>query len=133
MLATPACAMQDKPIAVDKLPEKARTFIAQHFADSKIALSTVDREVFNTTYEVVFSNGDKVEFDRRGEWTDIDCTGSRVPDGAVPQSIRDYIGANYPGQYVKEIDRDSRYYEVKLDNRVELKFDLKFNLVGLDR
>lgn len=127
-----AFAGNDKPISEDKLPAAAREFIAKHFQGSEISLATVDRELRDTTYEVFFTNGNKVEFDRKGQWKDIDCKYSRVPESAVPQEINSHISTSHQGLYVKEIDRDKRDYEVKLSNGLELKFDLSFRLIGYD-
>lgn len=99
----------------------------------EISLATIDKELFDTTYEVFFTNGNKVEFSKNGEWKDIDCEYSRVPESAIPAKIREHIDTKHKGRYVKEIDRDKRDYEIKLDNGIELKFDLKFNLIGYDR
>ena len=43
-----------------------------------------------------------------------------------------YKITNYPDTKVLKIERDKKEYEVKLSNRVELKFDLKFNLIDID-
>ena len=131
-LSFPALAGNDKPISPDKLPAPVKEFIAKHFASSDISLATVDRELFDTTYEVFFTDGNKVEFDKNGEWKDIDCKYSRIPDKALPEKISEYITANHSGRYAKEIDRDKYDYEVKLDNGLELKFDLRFRLIGYD-
>ncbi len=128
----PLSADNDQPIDTERLPAPAREFIAQHFKDIGISLTTVDREIFETTYEVFFANGCKVEFDGKGHWKDIDCQHTRVPEGAVPEDIRRYVDTNYPGRYVTEIDRDTRDYEIKLDNQLELTFNLRFQLIGID-
>ena len=131
-LSLPLFADDDRPIEVDRLPTPAKEFINRHFKDIKVSLATVDREVFETTYEVFFANGCKVEFDGSGRWKDIDCSHSRIPEEAVPEVIRQYINTNYPGRYATEIDRDTYDYEVKLDNGLELKFNIQFQLIGID-
>ncbi len=123
----------DRPIDISRLPVQAREFINRHFKDVAVSLATVDREVFETTYEVFFANGDRVEFDRNGQWKDIDCEHSRVPEGAVPEPIRRYVDANYPENSVIVIEKDKREYEVQLDNRLELTFNLRFQLIEIDR
>ena len=132
LVAAPAMAGDDKKIDEERLPAKAREFIGLHFDRAKISLVTMDREMFDTTYEVFFTDGSKVEFDRKGEWKEIDCKYGRVPEGAVPEKILTYINAHHAERYVKEIDRDKNDYDVKLDNGVELKFDLKFNFLRFD-
>lgn len=131
-ISASAMAGQDKQISIKQLPEKAQKFLAEHFADSKTAIIKMDRELFDTTYDVIFTNGNKVEFDKRGEWKDIECKYSRIPEGVIPEAIRSHVGKNHPGAYILEIDRDKRDYEIKLNNGLELKFDLKFNPIGYD-
>lgn len=132
VVSLPAFAGNNKPINPENLPAKAKKFIAEYFTDANISLATVDRELFDTTYEVFFTNGNKVEFDKNGRWKEIDCKYSRIPNNALPTEISRYISANFPDRYAKEIDRDKRTYEVKLNNGLELKFDLKFRLIGYD-
>ncbi len=122
----------DRPIDTDRLPERAKEFINQYFKDVAVSLATVDREVFETTYEVFFVGGSRIEFDGNGRWKDIDCQHTRVPEGAMPETICRYIKANYPENYVVEIDRDTRDYEAKLNNGLELTFNLRFQLIGID-
>ena len=125
-------ADNDKPISVDKLPKTAKEFIAKYFPDIKVSYAKMDTDIFDKSYEVVFTNGNKVEFNSRGEWKDVDCKFTQVPEGIVPQQIKVYVNTNYTDTKIIEIDRDRRDYEVKLNNRLELKFDLKFNLIGID-
>ncbi len=125
-------ADNDRPIEIVQLPVRAREFIETHFTDIQISLATMDREFTETTYEVFFANGSKVEFDGSGRWKEIDCKHTRVPKEAVPEQIRTYIAVNYPECYVTEIDLDKRDYELKLNSGVELTFDLRFRLIGID-
>ncbi len=131
-ISLPLMADGDKPVEISQLPAKARDFIRQHFNDAQISLATVDREFMDTTYEVFFAGGCKVEFSGNGQWKEVDCSHTRVPDGIIPDEVRAYIAANYPERHVTEIDRDNRDYEVKLSNGLELTFDLRFRLIGID-
>jgi hypothetical protein len=132
LVSTAAFAGKDKAITVDQLPQTARQFIKEYFAAIEVSYAKMESEVFDKSYEVILVNGCKVEFDKKGEWTDVDCKYSEVPAGIVPQKIQEFITKNQPSAKVIEIDRDSRDYELKLDNRVELKFDLKENFMGYD-
>ena len=67
-------ADDDKPITVEQLPQKAQQFIKQYFADKTVTLAKMERDFMDKSYEVLFSNGEKVEFDKNGEWKDVDCT-----------------------------------------------------------
>jgi hypothetical protein len=126
-------ADDDKPITVEQLPPAAREFIADYFSDVKVAYAKMEDEFFESkSYEVVFTNGSKVEFDSKGEWKDVDCKFAQAPEGIVPQQITNYVSDNYPDAKIIGIDRDRRDYEVDLSNGLEMTFDLKFNLTEID-
>ncbi|MBQ8521931.1 MAG: PepSY-like domain-containing protein [Bacteroides sp.] len=126
-------AADGKPITVDRLPQKAQQFIKQYFAGKQVALATVETEFMDKTYEVVFTNGDKVEFDKKGGWTNVDCEHSAVPDDVIPSAIKSYVNKNYPNAKVKQIEKDRKDYDVELTNGWDLKFDKAFRVIELDR
>jgi predicted nucleotide-binding protein (sugar kinase/HSP70/actin superfamily) len=74
----------------------------------------------------------KIEFNGDGEWKDVDCKFGAVPAAIIPKKIASYVEKNYPDAKIIKIDRDRRDYEVSLSNRLELTFDMKFNLVEID-
>lgn len=125
-------ADNDRPIAVDQLPQKAQQFIKQHFPKLKVALAKEEREFLDLRYEVVFANSVKIEFLKDGEWKEVDCKYSAVPAAIVPVKIAEYVAKNYEDVQIVKIDRDKREYEVDLSNGLELTFDTKFNLIDID-
>ena len=127
-----ARADDGRPINVSQLPQKSQQFIKQHFPNEKVAYAKMERDFLETNYEVVFTSGSKVEFRKKGEWKGVDCKYAKVPDAIIPTSIMEFVTANYEGATIVEIDRDSRDYEVKLNNGLELTFDSKFNLIEID-
>ena len=129
---TTACADNDKPIAVNQLPQKAQQFIKTHFPKEKVAFAKLERDFLETTYEVVFTNSTKLEFKKDGEWKEVDCKYSTVPMKIIPAQITQYVSQNYPDTQIVKIDRDKRDYEAKLTNGLELTFDLNFNLIDID-
>lgn len=127
-----ASAGNDKPITVEQLPAVAQQFVKKHFASEKVAFAKEDSELFDTSYEVMFANGDKVEFNKKGEWTDIKCKHSQVPAAVVPQAIQKFVTDRYPDAKIISLEKDRYSYEVKLNNRWEIKFDTKFNIIDMD-
>lgn len=127
-----ARADNDKPIQVNQMPQQAQQFIKEHFSDSKVALAKVENDFLNKSYDVIFTDGNKVEFDKKGNWKDVDCKYTSVPVAIIPSAIQKYVKTNYPDTKILKIDRDKKDYEVKLSNRIELNFDLKFNLINID-
>ena len=128
-----ACADVDRPIAVEKLPELAQRFLKQYFSQVNVSLATEDVELAYKEYDVVLTDGTRIEFRSNGDWKDVDCKYGEVPKGIVPKPIEDYIRKNYPDVKITQIDRENRkYYEVTLSNRLELTFDMKYRLVEID-
>ena len=129
-----ACANtgDGKAISPDRLPATALQTIKTHFQGRKVALAKVEAELFSKEYTVIFTNGEKIEFDGRGRWKEVKCKRSAVPASLVPQPIARYIRANYPDCRILEIERDDDEYEVKLSNYVEVTFDARFNVIDID-
>ena len=127
-----AFAGNDRIITVAELPAASQQFIKAHFAGVEVSYAKVDEELFDKDYKVVFVNGSKVEFAKDGAWKEVDCKYGEVPAAIVPQQIRDYVAKNFAGRKIVSIDRDKRDWEVKLDNGLDLKFDLQFRLIEID-
>ena len=116
---TMVMADNDKPIEVSQLPAKAQTFIKTYFKNHKVALAKMESGVFYKSYDVVFTNGEKVEFDKAGEWKEVRCRQSEVPAQVVPEAIL-------------EIEFDHNEYEIKLSNRWEITFDSQMRVIDID-
>ena len=129
-----AFADNDKPIQVTEMPKAAQTFIKSHFADQSVAIAKLENDFMNKSYDVIFTNGDKVEFDKKGNWTNVDCEHTQVPVAVIPQAIQDYVSKNYPNAKVVKIEKtDRKGYDVDLSNGFELEFDKKMRVVEIDR
>ena len=131
-LVTNACADNYQPISQTQLPEKAQTFLVTYFPEAKISLARKEIDVMELSYDVIFTDGCKVEFDRKGNWTEVDCLTHPLPSGIVPEAISKVIRAQYPDAQVTKIERDHRETDVKLTNRVELTFNKHMQLVDID-
>lgn len=127
-----AKADDDRPITVEQLPAASREFINTYFKDVQVSYATVDDDYFGKTYEVYFMGGANVEFGTDGTWKEINCRHNAVPAGIVPQQIQNYVNQNHAGQIITKIDKGRRDYEIELNNGLEIKFDLNFNMIGYD-
>ena len=129
---TAAFADIEKPVTFEQLPAAAQQTIKQHFPNRQIALAKMEMEIFGKTYDVIFTNGEKIEFDSKGQWRDIECKQSQVPAALVPAAIAAYVKKNYPQATIVKLERDRRTYEIELSNRLELTFDKSFRLIDID-
>ena len=129
-----ALAGNDKPIQVSEMPKAAQLFIKNHFADLSVAMAKVETDFLDKNYDVVFTNGNKVEFDKKGNWTNVDCEHTQVPVAILPEAIRQYMAKNYPDAKVLKIEvTDRKGYDVELSNGFELEFDKRMNVIDVDR
>lgn len=129
-----SCGKGEKSIvAFDELPQEAQTFVSTHFADKQVASVLRDNDLFDQDYEVLFSDGASVDFDKNGNWTDVeDRDADGVPSLIVPDAISTYCVSNFAGQLILQISKDKKGYEIELSNSLELDFDKDGNLVGAD-
>ncbi len=128
-----AFAAKNYTIDRSKLPQEARTFLSTHFPKAKIGMIKIDKPLLSKPdYEVRFTNGQTVEFDKYGKWEEVDCNAQRVPDTIIPKTVLKYINKNYSSAFITQIEKDSKGYDVELSNGVELKFDLSGNFKSAD-
>lgn len=122
----------DKPISVNALPAKAQTLLSNHFCNQKVMLATIESDFIGKSYDVVLQNGTKLEFDKKGNLTEVDCKQGTVPAPLIPQTIKNYLKNNYAGQSVKKIELKKNEYEVELANGLDLTFNKHFQLIDID-
>ena len=127
-----ANAGNGKPISVNALPAKAQTLLNNHFNSQKVMLATIESGVVSRSYDVVLQNGTKLEFDKKGNLTEINCKQGIVPALLIPQAIKNYLKDNYAGQSVKKIEMNKNEYEVELTNGLDLTFNKHFQLIDID-
>lgn len=128
---------KDQPKKLNELPAITQQFLKKHFADKQFSYATQDTDLFDREYKVIFTDGDKIEFDRKGNWKDIECKKSPngIPAAIIPATIRTYLAENYKDSKVVSIeyDKDSNDgYEIKLASGLELKFNKKGNFIRID-
>ncbi len=129
LLMTNCVMADDKPIPAASLPAAAKTFVNTHFKGDKIVYAEKDWD----SYECRLNSGAKVEFNRKGVWQKVESkNGNAVPAALVPQAIKAYVKANYPDMTIIKIEKERYGYDIELSNDMDLKFNKKGELVGMD-
>ncbi len=123
----------DKVVEVSQLPAQSQQILKQHFAQKKVAIAKADWDWFSKNYDVVFTDGCKVEFDGDGKWTSIDCRRSTVPVKLIPAQILTKVQEMYPSITITEIERDRRGYDVSLSNGLDIEFNTNIQVVDVDK
>lgn len=118
----------DRVITYQQLPQNAQAFLKQHFAKKVPLVVTADYDDYTIRYE----SGEKIEFDKKGNWKDVECYVSKVPAAIVPDQISSYLKKNYPGKSVIKLERHRSVYEVKLNNGMEIEFNRNFQVIDVD-
>lgn len=118
----------DRPIPISSLPQSIRDYIATNYPNHLIVWAEVDDE----EYEVYLSNGMELYFDLRGRFIRVEFDDVPVNPSDLPASILSYVQDNFPNAAILRAIRDERYFEVYLDNGIELYFTLDGNFLGMD-
>ena len=117
---------------VERLPAPAKEFISKYFPGEKISYIEIDKEIISTTYEVTFVNGIDLEFNKDGEWKEVDTKTVPVPAEIIPEKIKEFVKQNFEKEFITQIEKQRFRYEVKLSNKLELEFNKKGELVKID-
>ena len=128
LLSVGAKAQDDRIITFDQLPQNAKEFLAKYFPDKAPLLTKEDWDDF----EVVYPNGEKVEFLKTGEWKKVDFRFTAVPAELVPEQIKAQVQAHYPGAVITKIKKERYGWEAKLNNGLEIDFNPEFIITDID-
>jgi len=121
----------DRPVTFAQLPAAVQNFINVNYPSDKISYATVDDDFIRPDYNVVLVSGVRLQFTNSGALEKIESRAG-VPDSFVPVQIKDYVKMHYPESFIIEYEVGKKRYEIKLSNRLELKFNRNFNLVEVD-
>ena len=119
--------VHDKATSPESLPENALSFITEHFQDEKIAFAKEDRDLLKISYEIVLTDGTKLEFRRNGELKEINRHRNSIPDGIIPQAAADKVNELYPDSFITKSEYDDGELELKTGQwlRTEIRQELQ--------
>ena len=108
-------------------------FVATYFPKAKIRTA----QQFEDEIEVKLTDNTEIGFYLNLDWKNIDCEDAiiyvSVPTELVPEPITTFVKSNYVHNHIEEIGKEPKGgWEIELDNKLEFKFDGKYNLTGID-
>ncbi|MDE7376956.1 MAG: PepSY-like domain-containing protein [Muribaculaceae bacterium] len=128
--ATSCSDDKDEPVSSAELPAKAQEFVSTYFPTATITLTTKDKD----EYEVFLSEGTRIDFNKAGEWQDVDAApGKVVPSGFYPAAIDENVAEVAADAGINEISKESYGYEVELLSGLEMKFDQNGAFISFDK
>ena len=108
-------------------------FVATYFPKAKIRTA----QQFEDEIEVKLTDNTEIGFYLNLDWKNIDCEDAiiyvSVPTELVPEPITTFVKSNYVHNHIEEIGKEPKGgWEIELDNKLEFKFDGKYNLSSID-
>lgn len=114
----------DVTITENELPANAKAFLKKYFANDNVIYAEKDFD----SYDVSLQSGIEIDFDISGNWYKVENRGMNpIPTDFIPKSVMETVTKAYSGAKVVDVEYKhmGKYYEIKLDNRMELKIDSK--------
>ncbi len=128
--------ISDKNVTYDQLPRVAQIFLSNHFSGENILYIEYDRELGDKDYTVHYENGIEVKFDKSGEWLKVENEYGPIPQEIIPEKVMTNIEQRHPKSVVTSISRKmkgrEKGYEVEIDKRPDMKFDLNGKFLRYD-
>ncbi|UUC45526.1 PepSY-like domain-containing protein [Flavobacterium cerinum] len=123
---------QKTNIKMAQLPANAQNFLKKHYPKQTPNYILKDEETFSLDYKVQLADGTEIEFDRKGNWEEVDGNKNTIPNSIIPAPILTYVQNHYKGAAIVKIDKGAWDYEVDLNNGLELKFNSKGEFLRVD-
>lgn len=132
-MLTLSATAQERIIEFNQLPKNAQSFVRAYYAEGNVSHVVEESELMSSKeYTLLLVDGTKIEFDRKGNWKEVDSKLNPVPAKIVPASIHAYIRKSFPNNNIVQISKSSRKYEAELTNGVDLEFNNKGQFVRID-
>lgn len=139
-----AACDDEKLIPESELPALSRAFLKTHFNGVGIASIVMERDDLTKDYTVWLNNGFEIDFERSGEWDEVDGHTATVPSSVVellPPGIAAYVTENFTGHNIVKVNRELYGFEIGVRNAgaaagasgtFELKFSPSGQFIGID-
>ncbi|MDA3865591.1 MAG: PepSY-like domain-containing protein [Salinivirgaceae bacterium] len=122
-----------KYIAINELPTSILEYVSTNYSSQTILYAEQDYEDGALIFEVKLSNGIELEFTSDGALISSD---QHISISDLPVIIIEYVETNYPNNVIDEVEIEyedgQEMYKVKLDNDIELYFDMDGNFIKME-
>lgn len=126
---------KEEVIDVNGLPVLAAEFLNENFNAVKVLSVTREKEALSgTEYQVLLNNGVEVNFDKDGNWVEVDARDNvaTIPTEFILSAIVDYVKANYADAGINGIEKEKHGFDVELTNGLDLVFDKEGKFLRID-
>lgn len=123
---------QNSMTQLNQLPVTAQEFVKTYFSDYKIQYIFSDKEFADVDYKIRFEDGTEIEFNSKGEWTDVSSKQKCIPTGFILKEITDYVEMNHKDMCITDVEREFNRITIELDDNLEIEFNSKGKLISYD-
>ena len=119
------------------IPQNAKEYIAKHFKGYNISHYEMDKDILDVEHKVYVSDNRttyKLDFDKRGNVTDIESTDDKtpLPNSILPVKRTQHGKGKFPHAKLIEWKKKKNTQVVELTNDMELVFDGKGIFLRID-
>lgn len=123
---------QNNMTKFEQLPVTAQEFVKTYFNDYTIQYIFCDREFTDVDYKIRFEDGTEIEFNAKGEWTDVSSKQKCIPTGFILKEITNYVEMNHNGMCITDIEKEFNRITIELNDSLEIEFNSKGKLMSYD-
>ena len=123
---------QNKMTKLEQLPATAQEFVKTYFNDYKIQYIISDKEFADVDYKIRFEDGTEIEFNAKGDWTDVSSKHKCIPTGFILKEINNYVEINHGDMCITDIEREFNRITIELNDSLEIEFNNKGKLISYD-
>lgn len=123
---------QNGMTTLGQLPAKAQEFVKTYFSDYTIQYIFSDREFADVDYKVRFEDGTEIEFNAKGDWTNVSSKQKCIPTGFILAEITNYVAAYHKDMCITDIEREFNRITIELNDTLEIEFNSKGKLISYD-
>lgn len=116
----------------EQLPATAQEFVKTYFNDYKIQFVFCDKEFTDVDYKLRFEDGTEIEFNAKGEWTDVSSKQKCIPTAFILKEITNYVETYHSDMCITDIEREFNRITIELNDTLEIEFTSKGKLVSYD-
>jgi hypothetical protein len=114
-----------------EMPATIKSFLAKYYPKATVVKYEAKSTVVGKKYEVKLNNGAEIDFDKNGNWEEINDK-QGVSSALIPAKIKTYLNQHYKGVKVESIDKERNKIKVDLQNDIDLEFDKNGKLLRID-
>lgn len=116
----------------EQLPATAQNFVKTYFNEYKIQYIFCDKEFADVDYKIRFEDGTEIDFNAKGEWTDVSSKQKCIPTGFILKEITTYVEMNHKDMCITDVEREFNRIKIELNDNFEIEFNSKGKLISYD-